>query len=392
MSQCSDGIYQRIKENQDRLQQWRRMIHQHPELGFQEHKTSAFVIGKLKEWGIDVVDGLGKTGVVGKLRAGDGDKAIGLRADMDALPMQELNDFAHRSQVDGKFHGCGHDGHTIMLLGAAEYLSQHQDFNGTVYFIFQPAEEGLGGAAAMLKDGLFDRFPMEGVYGMHNSPDLALGKFAITEGPMLAAAGKFDITVKGIGGHGALPHHCIDPIVVSVEIVQALQSIVSRNVDPQQAAVVSVTKIHGGDTYNVIPNEVTLAGGFRFFDREVGALIKRRIREVAEGIARSHGARATIEVEEAFPVLVNTPKETDNAVEAASLVVGRECVEVGIDPITGSEDFAYMLEKKPGAYILIGNGEGEGGCMVHHPQYDFNDNALAYGASYWVRLSESLLN
>jgi len=345
----------------------------------------------LKEWDIEVVEGIAGTGVVGKLRVGDGQKAIGLRADMDALAMQELNEFSHRSQVDGKFHGCGHDGHTVMLLGAAEYLAQHKNFDGTVYFIFQPAEEGLGGASAMIEEGLFDRFPMDAVYGMHNWPNMQLGKFGITEGPMMAAIATFDIVVKGIGGHGALPHHCIDPIVIAAEIVQALQSIVSRNVNPQRSAVLSVTKIHGGDAYNVIPNEVTLAGGLRFFDQEVGELMKKRMTEVVQGIATLHGAQADIQIQQLFPVLVNSPKETINAFEAATLVVGNDYVDLGIEPVSGSEDFAHMLEKKPGAYIFIGNGEGEGGCMVHHPEYDFNDNAIAYGASYWVKLTESQL-
>ncbi len=384
-------VYQCIKQKQDKHQHWRRSIHQHPELGFEEHTTSAFVVSKLKEWDIEVVEGIAGTGVVGKLRVGDGQKAIGLRADMDALAMQELNEFSHRSQVDGKFHGCGHDGHTVMLLGAAEYLAQHKNFDGTVYFIFQPAEEGLGGASAMIEEGLFDRFPMDAVYGMHNWPNMQLGKFGITEGPMMAAIATFDIVVKGIGGHGALPHHCIDPIVIAAEIVQALQSIVSRNVNPQRSAVLSVTKIHGGDAYNVIPNEVTLAGGLRFFDQEVGELMKKRMTEVVQGIATLHGAQADIQIQQLFPVLVNSPKETINAFEAATLVVGNDYVDLGIEPVSGSEDFAHMLEKKPGAYIFIGNGEGEGGCMVHHPEYDFNDNAIAYGASYWVKLTESQL-
>ena len=386
-----DQVYSRIKQNQAKLQQWRRSIHQHPELGFEEHRTSAFVISRLKEWGIEVIEGLGKTGVVGKLQVGEGKSAIGLRADMDALPMQELNHFEHRSQVDGVFHGCGHDGHTVMLLGAAEYLADTKAFNGTVYFIFQPAEEGLGGAPAMIDDGLFDQFQMDGVYGMHNWPGLDVGKFAITEGPMMAATATFTITVKGVGGHAALPHLCIDPIVVASEIVQALQTIVSRNVDPQHSAVLSVTKIHGGKAYNVIPNEVTLAGGARFFKQEVGTLIKQRLVEVVKGIALSHGATAEIDMEEVFPVLVNTPEETIFAIDAASQVVGKSHVNDSVEPITGSEDFAFMLENKPGAYIFIGNGVGEGGCMVHHPEYDFNDDTTAYGTSYWVKLTESLL-
>ncbi len=368
------------------MQSWRRDIHAHPELGFQEHRTSAQVARLLEQWGITVITGVGGTGVIGKLTHGDSNKAIGLRADMDALPMQEHNTFAHKSVNQGVFHGCGHDGHTAMLLGAAKYLAENPSFDGTVYFIFQPAEEGLGGALAMIEDRLFERFAMDEIYGMHNFPGIPVGRFAITPGPMMAAYATFDITFKGVGGHGALPHHCIDPIVVAAQFVQSAQTIVSRNVDPLQTGVVSITKIHGGEAYNVIPSEVVVSGGIRYFDREIGATIKQRLAELAHGIGKAYGADAQIQIHEAFTVLNNDVKATEHAVSAAQKVSGTERVETHMVPVCGSEDFAFMLEKKPGAYIFLGNGDGDGGCMIHHPEYDFNDEASVYGASYWVEL------
>lgn len=375
-----------VSVDADAMQSWRRDIHAHPELGFKEFRTAKIVADLLTQWGMEVHTGLAGTGVVGKLVSGDGSRVIGLRADMDALPMQELNDFPHKSTCDGVFHGCGHDGHTAMLLGAAKHLSQQPEFNGTVYFIFQPAEESLGGAIAMIKEGLFDRFPMDEVYGMHNFPGVPLGSFAICPGPMMAAYSTFDITIVGQGGHGAIPQHCVDPIVIAANLVQSLQTIVSRNVDPLKTAVVSVTKIHGGDAYNVIPNEVTISGGIRYFDKAVGALISERMNALAQGTAAAHNAQIEVTIEETFTVLNNDAQATQYAIKAAQAISGVEQVEPQMQPICGSEDFAFMLEEKPGAYIFVGNGEGEGGCMIHHPQYDFNDNAAIYGASYWVEL------
>lgn len=375
-----------VSVDADAMQSWRRDIHAHPELGFKEFRTAKIVADLLTQWGMEVHTGLAGTGVVGKLVSGNGSKVIGLRADMDALPMQELNEFPHKSTCDGVFHGCGHDGHTAMLLGAAKHLSQQPEFNGTVYFIFQPAEESLGGAIAMIKEGLFDRFPMDEVYGMHNFPGVPLGSFAICPGPMMAAYSTFDITIVGQGGHGAIPQHCVDPIVIAANLVQSLQTIVSRNVDPLKTAVVSVTKIHGGDAYNVIPNEVTISGGIRYFDKAVGALISERMNALAQGTAAAHNAQIEVTIEETFTVLNNDAQATQYAIQAAQAISGVEQVEPQMQPICGSEDFAFMLEEKPGAYIFVGNGEGEGGCMIHHPQYDFNDNAAIYGASYWVEL------
>ena len=375
-----------VSVDADAMQSWRRDIHAHPELGFKEFRTAKIVADLLTQWGLEVHTGLAGTGVVGKLVSGNGSRVIGLRADMDALPMQELNEFPHKSTCDGVFHGCGHDGHTAMLLGAAKHLSQQPEFNGTVYFIFQPAEESLGGAIAMIKEGLFDRFPMDEVYGMHNFPGVPLGSFAICPGPMMAAYSTFDITIVGQGGHGAIPQHCVDPIVIAANLVQSLQTIVSRNVDPLKTAVVSVTKIHGGDAYNVIPNEVTISGGIRYFDKAVGALISERMNALAQGTAAAHNAQIEVTIEETFTVLNNDAQATQYAIKAAQAISGVEQVEPQMQPICGSEDFAFMLEEKPGAYIFVGNGEGEGGCMIHHPQYDFNDNAAIYGASYWVEL------
>ncbi|MCG8673158.1 MAG: M20 family metallopeptidase [Pseudomonadales bacterium] len=380
------SILEKIKPEFESMKSWRRDIHAHPELGFQEERTAKIVADLLKEWGLEVHTHIGGTGVVGKLVNGDGKRAIGLRADMDALPMQELNEFEHKSKIDGVFHGCGHDGHTAMLLGAAKYLAANPTFNGTLYFIFQPAEEGLGGAIAMIEDDLFDRFPMDEVYGMHNFPGIPVGQFAITPGPMMAAFTTFDITITGIGGHAAMPHHCVDPVVIASNMVQSIQTVVSRNLDPLKTGVISVTKIHGGDAYNVIPNEVTISGGIRYFDKEIGTTIKERLIKLAEGIGLANNASIDVKIDEAFTVLVNDETATDYAVEAACAIAGVTNVEPQMVPICGSEDFAFMLEQKPGAYIFLGNGDGEGGCMIHHPKYDFNDDASLYGASYWVEL------
>ena len=367
---------------------WRRDIHAHPELGFEEERTAAIVAEKLDSFGIAVHRGLAKTGVVGVLEGAPGEGAIALRADMDALPILEAGDAPHRSVNDGAMHACGHDGHTTMLLGAARYLAETRNFAGTVYFVFQPAEEGLGGGEAMVQEGLFERFPAGAVYGMHNWPGLPAGEIAVRTGPMMAACDEFTITVEGTGAHGAMPHLGIDPIVAAAQIVTALQTIVARNVDPLEAGVVSVTKIHGGDAFNVIPEKVELAGTVRTFKPRVRETIASGIERIAESTAAALGARARVNVEARFPATVNTAAETERAEAAATAVVGGTHVHRDVAPCMGSEDFAYMLQARPGSYIWIGNGLGPGGCFLHNPGYDFNDEILPIGASYWATLVE----
>ena len=388
----SRSIIENVNGLQPVMQEWRRDIHRHPELAFNENRTAEMVAQNLESFGAEVFTGIGKTGVVGKLTNGNSDNAIGLRADMDALPMQENNDFSYRSVNEGVFHGCGHDGHTAMLLGAAKYLSLTKEFDGTVYFIFQPAEEAAGGAPEMIKDGLFDKFRMTSVYGMHNMPGMPVGQFGIRSGHMFAAFAPFDIEITGIGGHAAMPQNCVDPIVISSSVIQALQTVVSRNIDPFKPSVISVTQVHAGDAYNVIPDSVQLCGGVRYFDQESGLIIKRRIEEVLQGICSTYGASFTLNYDELYPVLSNHEKETGIAVTAASDLVGAEKVNAEIPATAGSEDFAFMLLEKPGAYILIGNGDGKGGCMIHHSSYDFNDRILPLGASYWIQLAENILS
>lgn len=380
-----------IEQYADELKGWRRDIHAHPELGFDEHRTSTFVADQLTRFGCEVHRAIGRTGVVGVLRAGNGPKSIGLRADMDALPILEANRFAYRSQNEGRMHACGHDGHTTMLLGAARYLAQTRSFDGTVNFIFQPAEEGLGGAKAMVDDGLFARFPCDAVFGMHNRPGLAIGKFQIRSGPMMAGGAYFDLAIEGRGAHGARPEAGVDPVLVASHITAALQSIVARNVRPQDTAVVSVTQIHAGEAYNVIPARAVMRGTARAFSRETLGLIETRVRKLAAGIAEGFGATATLDFRVIFPPLVNHADETAFIADCAAEVVGAENVDRTGGLTMASEDFAYMLEQKPGAYIQIGNGDGEGGCEVHNPGYDFNDEALVFGASLFAHLVERKL-
>ncbi len=380
----------------DQMTAWRRDIHAHPETAFEEVRTAALVAEKLTEFGLDEVHtGIAQTGVVGVLRAGEASgnetRAIGLRADMDALDIHELNEVDHRSQNAGKMHACGHDGHTTMLLGAAKHLAASRDFDGTVYFIFQPAEENEGGGQAMVDEGLFERFPVEAVYGMHNWPGLATGKMAVRAGPMLAAFDLFEITVTGKGAHAAMPHLGIDPIVAASQIVLALQTITARNVDPIQSAVVTVTQFHGGDTWNVIPQTVTLRGTCRSFRPEIRDLMESRLRAMAGEIGTAFGASVEVMYDRRYPATVNSDTETGIAATVASQVVGNDNLDRNPSPAMGSEDFAYMLQARPGCYILLGNGPGEGGCTLHNPYYDFNDDALAIGASYWVRLVEHCL-
>ena len=383
--------FERISTFHRDLTEWRRDIHAHPELGFQEQRTSDLVADKLAAFGIEVHRGLGKTGLVGRLRVGNSPRTIGLRADMDALPIQEANDFAHRSQNDGRMHACGHDGHTTMLLGAARYLSATRNFDGTVHFIFQPAEEGLGGAAAMVEDGLFEQFPCEVVFGMHNRPGLAVGKFQIRSGAMMAGGAFFDIAIAGRGAHGARPESGVDPVLVASHITAAVQSIVARNVRPVDTAVVSVTKIHAGDAYNVIPEKAALGGTVRCFSTTTMQLIEERMRRIAESVAAGFGASASLDFRPLFPALVNHDEETKFIADTAAEIVGEDNVNRNAGLVMASEDFSYMLERVPGAYIQIGNGDGEGGCEVHNSGYDFNDAALPYGAALFSRLVEKRL-
>lgn len=369
----------------------RRDIHAHPELGFEEERTSTIVAQKLKEWGCEVTTGIGKTGVVGTIRVGNNPRAIGLRADMDALPMDELNTFDHRSTHKGRMHACGHDGHTAMLLGAAKYLAATRNFDGTVHLIFQPAEEGRGGAEAMVKDGLFQKFPCEIIFGMHNRPKLDVGKFAIRSGPQMAGGGLFDIHITGKGAHGARPEAGIDPVIIATQIISALQSVVSRNVAPLDSAVISVTQMHAGDAYNVIPQEAVLRGTIRAFRKETMALIKERIETISSGIAASLGGSAKADVRIAFPPLVNDKDAVKFIADVAAEIVGPENMNREGPFVMASEDFSYMLEQVPGAFINIGNGGGEGGCEVHNPSYDFNDEALALGSTLWARVVEKRL-
>ncbi len=364
----------------------RQDFHAHPEIGFTEQRTAEIVAAKLREWGIEVHTGVGGTGVVGVLRRGNGQAAIGLRADMDALPILEETGLGYSSTRPGVMHACGHDGHTTMLLGAAQYLAASGDFNGTVNFIFQPAEEGLGGAAAMIKDGLFSRFPCNFVYGMHNRPGLPVGQFAIRPGAMMAGGAFFDIVVTGRGSHGARPEVSVDPVLVAAHITTALQSIVARNVPPAETAVLSVTGIAGGEAYNVIPQVVTLRGTARTMKRETMELLEANMRRIAKGVAEGFGATAEVDFRFLFAPLVNNEACTGEIADAAALVVGDGNVERNGPSVMASEDFSFMMEQVPGAYINIGNGDTVGSCPVHNPGYDFNDEALPLGAAMFAEL------
>jgi len=384
-------VIEEIRVFHDELTGWRRDIHAHPELGFEEQRTSDLVAERLAGFGIEVHRGIGKTGIVGRLRIGNSPRAIGLRADMDCLPIIEANSFDYRSQNQGRMHACGHDGHTTMLLGAARYLARTRNFDGTVHFIFQPAEEGLGGADAMLADGLFDEFPCDAIFGMHNRPGLAVGKFQIRPGAMMAGGAFFDIAITGRGAHGARPESGVDPVLAASHIAAALQSIVSRNVRPVDTAVVSVTQIHAGDAYNVIPERAVLRGTARCFSKATMRLVEDRMRQIAEGVAAGFGASASLDFRATFPPLVNDPDETRFIADTAAELVGDDNVNRQAGLVMASEDFAAMLERVPGAYIQIGNGAGEGGCEVHNPGYDFNDAAIPYGAALFARLVERRL-
>jgi hippurate hydrolase len=383
-------ILNRAAELQDEIADWRRHIHRTPELGFDLHRTAEFVAARLREFGCDeVVTGIARTGVVAviKGRLGDG-PTIGLRADMDALPISESTGAPYASTVPGKMHACGHDGHTAMLLGAAKYLAETRNFSGTVAVIFQPAEEGGGGGREMVKAGMMERFGISRVFGMHNMPGLPVGQFATRPGPIMAATAEFTIRVTGRGGHAAMPHRGIDPIVTASQIVLAFQTIAARTVDPVDSVVVSVTKFHGGEAYNVIPEHVEIAGTVRSLKHEVATLAEQRMRAICQGIGGASDAMVTMDFRANYPVTVNDPDETAFAGDIASVVAGEAGVHRAIPPLMGGEDFSYMLEARPGAFIFIGNGDT---ANLHHPAYDFNDETIPYGVSYWVKLAETAL-
>ncbi len=387
-----------IVANTPQIAALRRDLHAHPELCFEEVRTADLVAAKLTEWGIPIHRGLGTTGVVGIVKAGSSERAIALRADMDALPMQEFNTFAHASQHPGKMHACGHDGHTAMLLGAAQYLAQHRHFDGTVYLVFQPAEEGGGGAREMIKDGLFEQFPVEAVFGMHNWPNMPAGTMAASAGPVMASSNEFKITITGKGGHAAMPHNAIDPVVVACQMVQGFQTIISRNKKPIDAGVISVTMIHTGEATNVIPDHCEIQGTVRTFTIEVLDMIEQRMRDLAQHTSAAFGTTCAFEFVRNYPPTINSAKEADFARKVMASIVGEDKV-LAQEPTMGAEDFAYMLQAKPGCYAFIANGDGThremghggGPCMLHNPSYDFNDALLPLGATYWVRLAEQWL-
>jgi len=377
----------------------RRDIHAYPELCFQEVRTADLVATKLTEWGIPIHRGLGTTGVVGIVKSGTSSRAIGLRADMDALPMQEFNTFDHASKHAGKMHACGHDGHTAMLLAAAQHFSKNRNFDGTVYLIFQPAEEGGGGAREMIKEGLFDKFPMDAVFGMHNWPGDRVGRFSVSAGPVMASSNEFKITIRGKGGHAALPHNGLDPVPIACQLVQSFQTIITRNKKPVDAGVISVTMIHAGEATNVIPDSCELQGTVRTFSFEVLDMIERRMQEISEHTCAAFGAICEFEFVRNYPPTINSARETAFAAKVMADIVGADNVTPQ-EPTMGAEDFAYMLQAKPGAYCFIANGDGShremghggGPCMLHNPSYDFNDDLIPLGATYWVRLAEAWLN
>ncbi|MEO1092394.1 MAG: M20 aminoacylase family protein [Pseudomonadota bacterium] len=387
------AVINRVAEFHDDMTAWRHHLHRHPELGFEEFQTSAFVADKLRSFGVDEVhDGVASTGVVAIIRGRPGPRRVGLRCDLDALPLTERTGVGHASTIPGRMHACGHDGHTTMLLGAARYLAETRNFDGTVVLIFQPAEEGFGGGRVMVEEGLFERFPVDAVFGLHNWPGSAVGTFAICKGPIMAATDTFTIEVNGRGGHAALPHTAADPILAAALIVQGLQGIVSRNVAPKDSAVVSVTRITGGDAYNVIPEAVELWGTVRSYTPDLRRLCHERVEATARGIAAGMGVEAEVAYRRGYPPTVNSDRETDFAADIAAAVVGDARVNRHATPSMGGEDFAYLLERKPGAYILMGNGPGDRGRVLHSPHYDFNDEALPVGVSYWVRLAEQYLS
>ncbi|WP_421868249.1 M20 aminoacylase family protein [Motiliproteus sp.] len=379
-------------ELHQQMQQWRRDLHAHPETAYEEHRTAAKVAELLREFGLEVHTGLAVTGVVGVLRGRQsGQKSVALRADMDALNLQELNSFDHCSTHPGKMHGCGHDGHTTMLLGAAKHLAENPDFAGTLVFIFQPAEEGRAGAKKMCEEGLFDRFPVDAVYGMHNWPGLEAGSFAVHNGPVMASMAVFDIDIVGQGAHGGMPHLGVDPVPVAAQLISALQSIVARGLNPLDSGVVSVTQMHGGDAYNVIPESIRLSGTCRAFSTEMQDHLEAEMQRRVEHICAAHGATGTLDYRRGYPATINDPAHAQRCAEVTGALVGEAKVKRCEPPSMGAEDFSFMLEQRPGAYIWIGNGSSEGGRGLHNPHYDFNDEILPLGASYWVNLAQACL-
>ena len=388
-----------IKNNSklhEEMVEWRHHIHKHPELSFKEEMNSDYIASVLESNNIEMHRGLAVTGIVATIHGTKKGKVIGLRADMDALPIQERNEFSHKSVHDGKMHACGHDGHSTMLLGAAVYLKQNNNFAGTVHFIFQPAEEGGGGGRVMVEEGIFEKFPCEAVYGMHNWPGLAEGRFAVHDTAVMAANETLKITIKGKGGHAAMPDQCVDPIMIGAQVISAIQSVVSRSVAPLDSAVVSITMVDAGFVSNVIPNEMNLTGSLRYFRSEVGNEVKEKIKNISKGISESMGATASFSSVPNYPATVNTPKHAQLCAQAAETLVGKDNVLRNEKPSMGSEDFSFLLNASEGAYIWIGNGlvpedSPEGGCMLHNTQYDFNDEILPIGSSYWVELVRSIL-
>ena len=375
---------------------WRHHLHQRPELSFEEEITSDYIASVLQSHDIEIHRGLAVTGIVATIHGTRKGRAIGLRADMDALPIQEKNDFSHKSIHEGKMHGCGHDGHSTMLLGAAVYLKENNDFAGTVHLIFQPAEEGGGGGRVMVDEGIFDKFPCQAVYGMHNWPGIDEGQFAVHDTAVMAANETLKISIIGKGGHAAMPEQCVDPVVIGAQIINALQSIVSRNVAPLKSAVISITMVNAGFVHNVIPNEMNLTGSLRYFSKDVGDEVKEKIKSIVEGVSKSMGASATFESIQNYPATINTPKHAEICAKAAGMVVGEKNVHRNELPSMASEDFSFLLNASEGAYIWIGNGlvpenSPAGGCMLHNTRYDFNDEILPFGSSYWVQLVQNIL-
>ncbi|MDC1060040.1 M20 family metallopeptidase [Alphaproteobacteria bacterium] len=382
----SNSINQMFKE----MQTWRQELHSIPEIGLEEYETSKYIKSKLSEFNIEFKDGYANTGIVARVKGsqGESDKSIGLRADFDALPMPEKNEFEHKSTNEGMMHACGHDGHTSMLLGAAKYLSENNDFDGSVYFIFQPGEEGFAGGQKMIQDGMFDDFKIDEVYALHNWPELPIGSIGVNSGPMMAAVDEFDIVVKGRGGHAAIPQLAIDPVVIASQIVLAVQTIVSRSTDPVDKALISITKINGGTAYNVIDDSVKLGGTIRTFKPETRSFFEKKLKEISSGIAKANGAEADVDfhLTNKYPPTINSKKESEFAANVAKKVFGDSHVDTDIDPSMGGEDFSYLLEKKPGAYLYIGQGDDNHKAHLHTTNYDFNDNLLPVGVNYWVEL------
>ncbi|MEM1164605.1 MAG: M20 aminoacylase family protein [Pseudomonadota bacterium] len=384
-------VLNRIVEFHAEATEWRRDIHQNPELLFEVHRTAALVEEKLKEFGVDeIATGIGRTGVVGviKGRKTESGKVIGLRADMDALPINEVRDLPYKSQTPGLMHACGHDGHTTMLLAAAKYLAETRNFDGTAVVIFQPAEEGGGGGDEMVKDGMMDRWGIQEVYGMHNAPNIPTGAFAMRTGPLLAAADTFDVRIEGVGGHAARPHDCVDPVPIAAQLITAFQTVVARNTDPLESLVISTTQMQASDAHNIIPQVVTLNGTVRTLSAEVRDLAERRMGEICENMGKAFGATVTLAYHRGYPVTVNHPDQTDFAASIARDVAGDAMVDANVEPIMGAEDFSYMLEARPGAFVFLGQGDGP---ICHHPEYDFNDEIIPVGATFWSRLVETAM-